>query len=463
MTAPRALPLVTLLALAGCAVDPRPAPWASLHPSPPPTPTQAPAPSVPPGATTPAGAPDWSIAGCIARAMAADRSITRAQWHVLAQRALLAQANAGRLPTLAADGLAGTRSNDPGAVLGGQDFVTGDRAVAAGDVTAVLPLWNAGDPPGARAAAAKGVQASDEDLQQTRAEVAYAVTTSVLDVLDAATQERLLAASVAALQGEAALAADLQRHGLGLPSDALAAQVREASRDQDRLAMDHRRLAATAHLDRLLGLPITLVPPLPPASVPARTVPAEAALVDEALTGRPDLAAARARAAAATERVRSARAGGLPQLSAVGGYHLTSDHYVLNRQWFSAAMQVEVPLWDGGLSAARTDEAQAQAQDALEAVRDLEDQVREQVHGALLTLAEASARVPVATQAESLAGQRLRLVQDQYRNGVADMTTLLDAEDAHLRAQGDAERARLEVARAWALLRLVSGGATPGF
>ena len=64
-----------------------------------------------------------------------------------------------------------------------------------------------------------------------------------------------------------------------------------------------------------------------------------------------------------------------------------------------------------------------------------------------MTAEETSARLPVARQADQLAKQRLEQVQDQYRHGVSDMTTVLDAESEQVRTRLDAIHALMDMHR----------------
>jgi outer membrane protein TolC len=442
-------------ALASCddALRPAPFPGPTAQPATPPRPAQAMTVAIP--------ARPLAVADCVALALARNHAISRAGWRTQAALAATSEARAGSMPTLAADAMATTRNNQTGATLGGMAFVTDDRSIAAGDLTATLPLWNAGNPPGRSEAAEHAFVASLHDLGAARADVALAVTSAVCDVEEEGARATAIGDSVAALAGEAALAEELRTGGLGLPTDAMAARVRQAEREQDRLQAAHAHATAAAHLDRLLALPIDATLALAPLPASAAPAPEEAALRAQALRLRPELLAARERAREAGARITEARAGGEPSLSANGGWHATTDSYVLNRQWFSAGVSLQVPLFDGGATAARTDAARARAGEAAEAVVDLADAVCEQVHSAMLTLTEAQARLPVATQADLLAQDRLLLVQEQYKGGLTDMTTLLDAEDARVRAAIDLDHARFQIARGWALLRYVSGdGAT---
>jgi outer membrane protein TolC len=403
-----------------------------------------------------------TVSSCVAYAWRHNRTLARSDWSVRTAYTKLELADAAGRPSLVADGAAGQRSNDPGGTLGGESFVTGDRRVFSSDVELIVPLFNAGDPPGRRDAAGHELDAARHDASRARADVELRVTVACIHLIEVERQAHLLDDSVRMLTEQAQIASDLAQQGLALASDALASQVRAAERQQDRLRAANDRSSAQAHLARLLGVgldtPVTLIDQ-PPEVVQGGLD--EATLVAQALAIRTDLAAARERVLAAQDGVRAAGAEHLPQLRAVGGYHLDSDSYLLNRQWFSASVELAVPIYDGGIASAHTDAARAQAGERSEESAELCDQIREEVKQVTLDVREVEARVPLADKAETLSAQRLVLVRDQYAHGLADMTTVLSAADEQVRAQLNRLHASADRMRAVARLRYVVGDPRP--
>jgi outer membrane protein len=388
----------------------------------------------------------WTLADCVAYAWTHNRLIARARWRIIGAQAAVDQADADYLPTIRADGSGTTRNNDSGINFEGIAFVTGNRSVATGDVLATVPLF--GVPLGRRAGAQHGLSGARADIEQIRADVAYDIGKAMTDVREARARLDLMASSISTLTAQAAIAEDRQRAGLAFATDVLADQVRLAEREQDRLHAQNDLAIAIAHLDRLLGLPLNR--PLILAERPDEPPVAadEDALTLQALAHRQDLTAARARLQQAMDGIRDAQTGYLPQANLVAGYYASTDTLVLNRQWFGASLNVSIPLLDNGTVAAQVDGARARVGERAEAVDDLVDAIREEVHDALLDRREAEARLPVVVQSRELARQRLAQVQDQYRQGLADMTTVLAAENDAVTAQLQDLHARCDARRA---------------
>ena len=402
----------------------------------------------------------WTTADCISYAWSHNRAIARARWRILGARAKIDEADADYLPTIRADAAGSTRNNDSGINFEGVAFVTGDRSVATGDVLASVPLF--GVPLGRRAGAHHGMSGARADIEQVRADVAYDIAQSMLDVREARLRVELMTASITALAAQASIADDRQRAGLAFTTDVLADQVRISEREQDRLHAQNDVAIALGRLDRLIGLPLERSLLLADEQEAPQPSTDETALTLQALSHRQDLTAARERLLQAQEGIRDAQTQYLPQANLVAGYYVSTDSLVLNRQWFGASLNVSVPLLDSGVVAAQVDGCRAKVGELSEAVNELVDQIREEVHDALLDLHEASARIPVVAKSRDLARQRLTQVQDQYRQGLSDMTTVLAAENDAVTAELQELHARFDARRSYDQLAHAIHAPAPG-
>jgi outer membrane protein TolC len=235
----------------------------------------------------------------------------------------------------------------------------------------------------------------------------------------------------------ASLEAAERRHQAGLATIADVLQARTAL-SSSRLALQRaegdmqviRGALATA-----MGLPADL--PVEAAPLP-EDIPVAAAsegieqALSRALALRPDVLAARARAAAAGERIAQERADGLPALTLSGAgsrvYYDTagrdpSDNY-------SARVLLRVPLFSGrehhyDVERARQEAAQAQAQ-----VATLANQVRLQVWTAYYDLQTAAARFATTGDLLASAEESARVAAGRYQAGVGSILDLLAAQSA---------------------------------
>src|SRR6185437_15303302 len=103
-------------------------------------------------------------------------------------------------------------------------------------------------------------------------------------------------------------------------------------------------------------------------------------LIDRALQARPELASLRDERDAALRLARSLRDARLPTVSAVVAAGEAPSHDVrLPGSYTAGGIQLSVPVFAGGLYAARQHEAELRAKAAAESLRAVEDEVTRDV------------------------------------------------------------------------------------
>src|SRR3984893_6432490 len=168
-----------------------------------------------------------------------------------------------------------------------------------------------------------------------------------------ATSALLGAERSAIAQARANLNAATQRNRVGLATIADVLQARTAlSQEQLNLETTQGNLqAARGSLASALGLPANLPFDLEPLSgaIPVRGLAQGVdSVINEALRNRPDLAAARAQAAAAASQVRVARAAEVPSLALGGtGGRTYSSPSTFSGPSYTITLGLSVPIFNG--------------------------------------------------------------------------------------------------------------------
>jgi len=186
---------------------------------------------------------------------------------------------------------------------------------------------------------------------------------------------------------------------------------------QHQLGVLTGRLDITVPVKTLDSLP---VPPLPPAGLPSQL-----------LERRPDVRQAEEQLAAATERIGVARADQFPSLSLTGSLGLQSTQ--LDKLLSSDAKVWSIggnllgTVFDAGLYAARTKQAEAQAHQA-------EASYESSVENAFRDVSDALSNLKAAADTEKDLGERLRQAREalrlanlRYRTGYSAYLEVLDA------------------------------------
>jgi outer membrane protein len=249
-------------------------------------------------------------------------------------------------------------------------------------------------------------------------------------------------------EAQANLNAAQQRNRVGLATIADVLQARTAlSQEQLNLETIQGNLqAARGSLAAALGLPANLPFELEPlaGAIPVRELTLSVdSIINDALRNRPDLAAARAAAAAAYSQVRVARAAALPSLTLGGnGARTYTSPSTFAGPSYSVTLGLSIPIFNG--FSRQYDIAAARAQ--ADAISALADQTRQdvvtQVFVSYYTLQTAQQRVATADDLLASAQQSAQVAAGRYREGVGSIIDLLTAQSALANARAQQVQAR---------------------
>jgi outer membrane protein TolC len=279
------------------------------------------------------------------------------------------------------------------------------------------------------------------------------IQNTVLEALQAyftylATSALVAAEQTAITEAQASLNAATQRNRVSLATIADVLQARTAL-SQERLNLESTQgglLAARGGLAAALGLPANI-----PFDVEALAGPVQVrvltdsvdTLINEALLNRPDLAAARALAAASYSQVQVARAAALPALTLGGnGARTYTSPTTFAGPSYSVQLGLSIPIFNG--FSRQYDIAAAKAQ--AEAVSALADQKRQEVVTEVFVsyygLQTAQQRAAIADELVTTAQQSVDVATGRYREGVGSILDLLTAQTALANARAQRVQSR---------------------
>jgi len=164
-----------------------------------------------------------------------------------------------------------------------------------------------------------------------------------------------------------------------------------------------------------------------------------AGLPSELLLRRPDIAQAEANLASAHANVDAARAAFLPQISLTGsgGFVSTAIGTLLQGSSFGYAYGAGLlqTIFDGGKLAGQKDLAEATQKEFVAAYQNAALNAYADVEFALTQVANTSRAQDHLTREIEAAGEAFQISQLQYRQGVADLLTVLQAQQQLFGAQ----------------------------
>ena len=281
------------------------------------------------------------------------------------------------------------------------------------------------------------------DLQKQVADIVQA-DTELAVVLEAKTAffyvqnaKRLLEvekSSVKSLKDHLSVAMEYYKVGLTPKIDVLNAEVDLAAARQLLERVKNRVVVAKATLSNVINVPISA--PIDTAGTLGfvQFTTKYDKCVEKALELRPGLKAAEKNIAIAKKQVRLARSKYFPNIAAGLNYNRAGDKpdvrgsdYVDKENW-NVVVTGSWTFWEWGKTFHAVSKAEKGVDKAVEQLAGVEDQVRFQVKKAFHDLKTAENNINVAEKSVVSAEENLRISTERYKEQVAIITEVLDAE-----------------------------------
>ncbi len=451
-------------------------------PSPSPMKSAYPAPAASPVAQPAAGATPMplTLAQAESIALASSPALAFARGQLNQALASIGTARAGELPNIS--GTAGTsRSKSvspPGNFAG---FTTPSTTTLTTSKSASLALHqliiDGGRINASIQAARFSSDSAELNLHRQVQTVEFNVAQTYYAALQARHQLAVAQDSLNLAQVQLRLVTAQYKAGVASRADVLTAQLPVA---QAQLAIAQASNGEQTQLALMLdtmGLPAQTAVTIADEGPALAPIPSLADVLTVAQRDRPDLLSAQASLDSAQASVRAARLGLFPTISGTGSTNTNSSKQTTNQpntsgsppptistttsgvfapSW-SVGVSLSVPIFDGGLTRAETQSAQAVADEAAANLKSEQLLVSLNVQQAYLGVQTAQAGLTAANAEYSQARTVLDVTNAQYRAGVTTLPLLLNAQVALSKAEGDQVNALYAYKTAWQQLLLSEG------
>ncbi len=281
-------------------------------------------------------------------------------------------------------------------------------------------------------------------------------TTQYYDLQQADQQVRINQSAVTNAQASLRDTQARERAGVGTRFDVLQAQVNLANAQQELTNAISQQQIARRRLATLLSLSqsaeISASDPVQLAGLWPQTV--EQSIV-QAFQNRPELQQYLGQRNISEQQRRQALSQLGPQVSLVGNYNLL-DRYndgVSITDGYSAGIQGNLTLFDGGVAKARADQSRADIAIAESQFATQRDQIRFDVEQYYAQLQSNLNNVQTSSVALNQAREALNLARLRFQAGVGTQTEVISAENDLTRAEGNRVAAILDYNRALANLQ----------
>ena len=268
----------------------------------------------------------------------------------------------------------------------------------------------------------------------------FDVKTAYYDLLRAQGQEQVAQSTVDVANARLKDATARYSVGSAPKFDVTRAQVDVANFNQQLIRGKSRVGIARAALNRVLGIDVNAPTEIVRSEITIENIKVD---VDKSTQGayakRPEVMSARTVIDLSKKNVRLQRTAILPTLTATADYTYNfrlAGFSPTNQSWI-AILDLKMPIWDGGVTRAKVDQANADVAKSLQSLDSVKLGVGFDVKTAALVLQEGIERVATTSENVALAEETLRLATVRYNGGISTMVEVTDAESALTQAKVD--------------------------
>lgn len=317
-------------------------------------------------------------------------------------------------------------------IMGGNAYDNYDKKRGfSNNLEAKYPIYDGGTRKEGRISARYGLNAADLNLENTLQNVRYRTTDYYYKILQTADQVAVSEEQVKTLQEHLRIVNAQFRAGTVAKADILSTEVRLANAQQSLVTYRNNYDIAMATLCNYILLPVDTVI-RPPEQLTYNKYDLNLTnCTAYALANRPDAAAADYNVKQAESNVRATKAALRPQVNAVANGGLNGDKpFSDNRSnsW-TAGLSASWNIFDGGLTDAQVNEADASLIKAQEQAAATREEIQLDVRSAYLSLLAAEKNIATTKLAITSAEEDYRIAQVRYAAGVGTNLDVMDASD----------------------------------
>jgi outer membrane protein TolC len=314
----------------------------------------------------------------------------------------------------------------PGGVLAAE---TTQKNFFVADLSVTQLLWDGGRRSAALKASQSGEEAAALRGQASVVSAQLDALSSYLRILVLKAQRGVVTKRITSLEGHLREAKDLYEQGLVARNDLLGTEVRLRNVKDQIGQIDNGEAVAGEALNRAIGRDPAAQVRLPEALPPPPSLPEPVLELRRRLVERsPVLGALRARLEAERRSADLRRREDFPSLFARASHDYQQNQYLQYPQANVLFLGLNWSVWDGGARSAGRRQADLAAEKTQADLDDVRRGLEIEVDRAARDYDQALREGTTARSNTAAAEENLRIVEDQYRAGLARSTDVLDAE-----------------------------------
>lgn len=294
----------------------------------------------------------------------------------------------------------------------------------------------------AKEAADKNLGAAQYDLQKDKDDVKLNIITAYYNLYKVQQAVDVIAENLVLVAQRLKDVQNLEQNGMATHNDALRIELQQSNIDLTKLDADNILKQASFDFNLLIDLPGDANVVLDTASLfTAKAVVNKDVFISNALQNRPEVQSLLLRNEAAQDNVKIARNGYWPTVSAGANYYYGSPNqrYIPPTDAFHTTWDIGLTLnWD--ITNMFTNKHQIAENKALLDQSNaqrllLSDGIKSEVNQNYLAYSQALQKVDILTRSVSIAEENMKVTDSRYKNNVALVSDLTDAQTQQILAQ----------------------------
>jgi len=373
----------------------------------------------------------YDLSAVIQQTLAANPDLKAAVQNVKLEQARLAEAKGHTRPQV--KGQAGLMLLDsapafamPG--MGNVIFGKADNSLA--NISLEWPLYTSGLTENMVKASRAGVDASLLDAKRKRQEIVAEAAVAYYQALSAQQMIGVVEQQQKTLKEAVRISTALHDQGMVAKLDILRPSADLAAANTMHIQATNGYKLALVNLKRIMNLPATTGITLTPQNTPVDIATDEQLAVKTALAQRPEVQQLHKYQEAAKAQKAMAKAQAKPHLGLQTQVDLKRPTTYPNTGNWSVGLVVQQSMFDGGISRAQANQAEAQYQMLQAKEEALAAGISTQVTSALLTVQAADERMKSTDAGLKTAEEAYRFAEVSYKNQVVQIVDVLTAQTA---------------------------------
>lgn len=298
-------------------------------------------------------------------------------------------------------------------------------------------------------------EASAEEINKTKNEVAFTVYTSYLNLYKAKHVKVLLEESLKSVQKHVADTRNFMENGLATRNDLLKFEVQESNIKLSLIEANNNVELARSVFNKSLGLPLDEKTEIEEIEIVPETVREDLRnFVEEAVDNRSEIKSVNYSISANKENIRASRSSYLPSVYVSGNYTYANpnNRYQPPLEEFKGTWDVGITLswdiWNWGGTSSQVIQAEQNLYQSQTSLEQLKENIQLEVNQNYLSLKYSIDKLEVTLKSIEQAEENLRIFSEKYEVQLATSTDIIDAENSLLQAKTNHTNALIDYKQA---------------